>query len=154
MLCGHRYSECDDYNNATDDGDDDDDDKYCDDDDDDDSHYDDDSDDDEYDFDDDDDDSHYDDDSVIPTTGVCKVTWSPDSIRTSSLYVPASLFLTTIYLGVVSLVDVEFVYVPVDNDDGNVVDVDFEFIYVPGVNDDDNVADVDDYDYDSNVDIR
>jgi len=33
-------------------------------------------------------------------TGVCKVTWSPDSIRTSSLYVPASLFLTTIYLGV------------------------------------------------------
>jgi len=33
-------------------------------------------------------------------TGVCKVTWSPDTIRTSSLYVPATLFLTTIYLGV------------------------------------------------------
>jgi len=35
--------------------------------------------------------------------GVCKVTWSPDTIRTSSLYVPASLFLTTLYLGVVSV---------------------------------------------------
>jgi len=33
-------------------------------------------------------------------TGVCKVTWSPDTVRTSSLYVPASLFLTTLYLGV------------------------------------------------------
>ena len=130
MLCGHRYNECDDYNNATDDGYDDDDvdDEYCDDDDDDDSD---------------------DDDDVIPPTGVCKVTWSPDSIRTSSLYVPASLFLTTIYLGVVSLVDDEFVYVPGDND---VVDVDVEFVYVPGDNDDDNV--VDDYDYYSNVDIR
>jgi len=93
-----------------------------------------------------------DDDYVIPTTGVCKVTWSPDSIRTSSLYVPASLFLTTIYLGVVSLVDIEFVYVPGDNDDDDVIDnVDVEFINVPGVNDDDNVVDVDDYDY---VDIR
>lgn len=35
-------------------------------------------------------------------TGVCKVTWSPDSIRTTSLYVPATLLLSVLYLGIVS----------------------------------------------------
>lgn len=33
-------------------------------------------------------------------TGVCKVTWVPDSIKTGILYVPATLISTTIYLGV------------------------------------------------------
>jgi hypothetical protein len=32
--------------------------------------------------------------------GVCKVTWSPDTIRTTSLYLPAALFLSTLYLGI------------------------------------------------------
>lgn len=33
-------------------------------------------------------------------TGVCKVTWRPDQVRTSSLYVPATLILTIGVLGV------------------------------------------------------
>jgi len=33
-------------------------------------------------------------------TGVCKVTWVPDNIKTGILYVPATLISTTIYLGV------------------------------------------------------
>lgn len=40
-------------------------------------------------------------------TGVCKVTWLPDNIRTSSLYLPAGLLLTTLYLGVVSYLILE-----------------------------------------------
>mmetsp|Transcript_489 Transcript_489/g.546 ORF Transcript_489/g.546 Transcript_489/m.546 type:complete len:347 (-) Transcript_489:446-1486(-) len=32
-------------------------------------------------------------------TGVCKVTWSPDTLRTGSLYVPASLISTLLYIG-------------------------------------------------------
>jgi len=32
-------------------------------------------------------------------SGVCKVTWVPDLIRTNSLYVPASLFVGFLYLG-------------------------------------------------------
>jgi hypothetical protein len=32
-------------------------------------------------------------------TGVCKVTWSPDKLRTGSLYVPASLLSTLLYIG-------------------------------------------------------
>lgn len=35
-------------------------------------------------------------------TGVCKVTWQPDTIRTSSLYLPATAFLAIAYLGIVS----------------------------------------------------
>lgn len=34
-------------------------------------------------------------------TGVCKVTWAPDTIRSYSLYVPAALIATTVYIGVV-----------------------------------------------------
>ena len=37
-------------------------------------------------------------------TGVCKVTWSPDTIRTSSLYLPAALLLGILYIGIVSSV--------------------------------------------------
>lgn len=33
-------------------------------------------------------------------TGICKVTWKPDVIRTTSLYVPATLVSTIVYLGV------------------------------------------------------
>lgn len=33
-------------------------------------------------------------------TGVCKVTWSPDKIRTTSLYVPATLISVLIFVGV------------------------------------------------------
>lgn len=33
-------------------------------------------------------------------TGVCKVTWSPDTIRTTSLYVPATFLLSVLYLGI------------------------------------------------------
>lgn len=33
-------------------------------------------------------------------TGVCKVNWVPDTIRTTSLYVPAALIFTTLYLGI------------------------------------------------------
>mmetsp|Transcript_10720 Transcript_10720/g.18041 ORF Transcript_10720/g.18041 Transcript_10720/m.18041 type:complete len:178 (-) Transcript_10720:475-1008(-) len=32
-------------------------------------------------------------------TGVCKVTWLPDPVRTYSLYVPAALFFGLLYLG-------------------------------------------------------
>lgn len=32
-------------------------------------------------------------------TGLCKVTWSPDTVRTASLYVPATLFTSVLYLG-------------------------------------------------------
>ena len=32
-------------------------------------------------------------------TGVCKVTWAPDTVRTSSLYIPATLLITTAYIG-------------------------------------------------------
>lgn len=32
-------------------------------------------------------------------TGVCKVTWEPDQIRTKSLYVPATLITTLLWLG-------------------------------------------------------
>ena len=35
-------------------------------------------------------------------TGLCKATWKTDSIRTSSLYLPATLFFTTLSIGVVS----------------------------------------------------
>ncbi len=35
-------------------------------------------------------------------TGVCKVTWSPDSIRTASLYTPATLLISLVYVGLVS----------------------------------------------------
>lgn len=40
-------------------------------------------------------------------TGVCKVTWSVDSIRTSSLYVPATAIATILYLG--TLYEIPFV---------------------------------------------
>lgn len=40
-------------------------------------------------------------------TGVCKVTWSIDSIRTSSLYVPATAIATVLYLG--GLYEIPFV---------------------------------------------
>lgn len=40
-------------------------------------------------------------------TGVCKVTWTVDSIRTSSLYVPATSIATLLYLGV--LYEIPFV---------------------------------------------
>lgn len=33
-------------------------------------------------------------------TGVCKVTWEKDNLRTSSLYIPASLILGILYIGV------------------------------------------------------
>lgn len=33
-------------------------------------------------------------------TGVCKVTWEPDTIRTTSLYVPAAILTTLLYVGV------------------------------------------------------
>lgn len=35
-------------------------------------------------------------------TGVCKVTWQPDTVRTSSLYIPATLLITIAYLGIFS----------------------------------------------------
>ena len=35
-------------------------------------------------------------------TGVCKVTWVPDNVRTTSLYVPATLLITLLYLGIFS----------------------------------------------------
>lgn len=34
-------------------------------------------------------------------TGVCKTTWLPDSVRTGTLYIPASLILSIIYTGVI-----------------------------------------------------
>lgn len=34
-------------------------------------------------------------------TGICKVTWQPDSLRTGSLYAPAQLVLSLIYVGLV-----------------------------------------------------
>jgi hypothetical protein len=33
-------------------------------------------------------------------TGVCKVTWAKDYIRTSSLYLPATFVATVLYLGI------------------------------------------------------
>mmetsp|Transcript_5758 Transcript_5758/g.6286 ORF Transcript_5758/g.6286 Transcript_5758/m.6286 type:complete len:327 (+) Transcript_5758:129-1109(+) len=33
-------------------------------------------------------------------TGVCKVTWTPDTIRTASLYFPATLLFSTLFLGI------------------------------------------------------
>lgn len=33
-------------------------------------------------------------------SGVCKVTWSKDQLRTNSLYVPATFILTTLYIGI------------------------------------------------------
>ena len=35
-------------------------------------------------------------------TGVCKVTWVPDTVRTTSLYFPATLLITIAYLGIFS----------------------------------------------------
>jgi len=35
-------------------------------------------------------------------TGVCKVTWTPDTVRTTSLYIPATLLITILYLGIFS----------------------------------------------------
>lgn len=34
-------------------------------------------------------------------SGICKVTWQPDALRTASLYVPAQLALSLVYIGLV-----------------------------------------------------
>ena len=43
-------------------------------------------------------------------TGVCKVTWSPDTLRTTSLYVPAVLLSTIVWIGLVSILLINSVF--------------------------------------------